>query len=406
LTSLAFLNGFSCVENIRFCIIEFSTDARYVTTNENNPDYTMLDNNLITQIQNYFVPVDNCPIPNIPRNDDYCPGGSTNWQAAFQYVDNLPPPDLLVFFSDGDPTVGTGQVQISKQIKCEDTHIFMVGVGGNINEENLREVSGETEFDPDMPTPANSVATSDYIIEEDVNQLTNCLSSIAQNLCPTCNGVIEVTKLIDVNCDDIGDIPDEGWQFELYDNSNTQIFTGTTNASGKLTINGLKVGDSYTLKEIIQEGSTPVSPPTGEEIIVPILDDITDVIFVNRISYDAGEPAGATEEICFGDALVLNQMDDNFPEIVDGVVLGFILHNGNTVLGLEYASAIEETAVFFNNNTDDGVPNLPRNQLFYVASVVGPPDSDGFPDLDNPCTVVVPNYKQIVFLEPYVSKSK
>ena len=71
-------------------------------------------------------------------------------------------PDIIMFFTDGVPTFWTNNgagvdcgdgsttqtpeivnpVKFANKFKSEDTHMFMLGVGGGIDEENLQLMSG------------------------------------------------------------------------------------------------------------------------------------------------------------------------------------------------------------------------------------------------------------------------
>lgn len=175
---LAFLNGLICFESVNISLIEFSSGAQYIIQ-----DYTALTNGLITNIENYFN-------PSLGFNGTYKPFGSTNWESAFQLIDDLPPPDLLLFFTDGDPSPDKAGIQIANNIKCEGTHIFMTGVGNITDTQNLMDVSGPVQFDPNLtPNPdivGSKVCSSDFTFGDDLNNLVQILESIANNLCPPC----------------------------------------------------------------------------------------------------------------------------------------------------------------------------------------------------------------------------
>jgi uncharacterized protein with von Willebrand factor type A (vWA) domain len=82
-------------------------------------------------------------------------------------VDAMAPPDVVIFFTDGEPTVWTlangnandcgnggstqppeivNPVKIANKVKLEGTHMFMLGVGSGINITNLQRMSGYTQY--------------------------------------------------------------------------------------------------------------------------------------------------------------------------------------------------------------------------------------------------------------------
>ena len=232
---MAFLNELACTP-AQAAIIEFGSISRYVV-----PEYTpILD--LVDGMQDYFdgtgtatAPFNN-QIYTIPPDGDPFLGG-TNWQAALTNVDNLPVPDLVLFFTDGNPTTyspnpndpsglnnydfcGSGSttqdaelynaVQLANKVKGEGSHMFVLGVGA-VAAANIQVISdvpgsGGTEFDPNGTGDAANVATSDYSLEPDFAQLQENLATIANDLCPliltceptpTCTG--ESNGMIDIS---------------------------------------------------------------------------------------------------------------------------------------------------------------------------------------------------------------
>lgn len=199
---LAFLNALDD-QNMQIAIIEFSSEARIVS------QYTTLNEAFVAQVNGYFN--------GIPLNGQtYFPFGGTNWHDAMLKADGLDNPDLLLFFTDGIPTgYGTtftdcsngtttetpeivNPVKLANKMKSEGTHIFMLGVGNTIPEENFVSMSGPIEYD----NANNTIADSDWSIGE-FQTLAADLLQIVKDLCrttvevrkevtgPACNGVLE-----------------------------------------------------------------------------------------------------------------------------------------------------------------------------------------------------------------------
>jgi hypothetical protein len=202
---LAFLNSLNG-QDAEVALIEFSDYGRLVN------DYTLVNQSYIDIIDDYF--------DNIPYNGQtYAPGGGTNWHDAMKKVDDLLSADLLMFFTDGEPTGYTqsnGQVsycgggnstetpeivnpvKLANKIKSEGTHMYMLGVGNNVDELNLQRMSGFVEY----VEGTNTLGTSDYSIGN-FETLADDLSNFILELCrstivlekdvlgPICNGQVQ-----------------------------------------------------------------------------------------------------------------------------------------------------------------------------------------------------------------------
>ena len=177
---LSFVNALNG-SGAQLAIIEFSTYASLVT------GYTPMNSALVNNVQNYFN--------GIPFNGrTYFPSGGTNWHDAIDLAASLTQPDLIIFFTDGEPNYyGTSfiyscdyapsivnPVKISNQLKNAGTHIFMLGVGNNINNTNLQRMSGPTQY----MAGTNTVGTSDWTIEN-FDNLAECLEDFAFEICAT-----------------------------------------------------------------------------------------------------------------------------------------------------------------------------------------------------------------------------
>ena len=110
------------------------------------------------------------------------------------------PPDLVIFFTDGNPTVYSdsmgnfvscpGEVALHRPDIVNPmllanyfkdsigAHIFALGVG-DVTEENLQNISGNTEFDID----SNSISNSDFFVSESFESLATDLRNFALQLC-------------------------------------------------------------------------------------------------------------------------------------------------------------------------------------------------------------------------------
>src|SRR5690606_18880299 len=87
----------------------------------------------------------------------------------------------------------------------------------------------------------------------------------------SCNGLLFGYKLLDTDCDGVGDEPIEGWRINLTDSSNPGVVlqTNTTDSDGYFEFITYKWGN-YDLTEENRPGYGWVTPSTGtyEEIYV------------------------------------------------------------------------------------------------------------------------------------------
>ncbi|CAN0263198.1 unnamed protein product, partial [Discosporangium mesarthrocarpum] len=292
---MTFLRSLNCV-GVNMAVIEFSGTARYV-----KQAYTPVDGAFITGMQRYFD--DNTSNPwtnrifepydeNDDGNNDSCtnsfPFCGTNWQAAFMAADALATPDLVLFLTDGIPTVflddnnpdfgdisqanicGNGQttqrpeivnaMKVANKIKGEGAHIFALGVGAfdptdtspNGSLAQLKRVSGNTAHNPS--NPLSTIRNSDYAAES-FDQLAECLATFSDALCEFdagvtsedgCpgdnNGALEIT------------VPPNLLPFNYeYDGPGGNDGNGTSNSS-ILTLSNLAAG-SYFIEIEVSYGS-------------------------------------------------------------------------------------------------------------------------------------------------------
>lgn len=134
---VSFISSFSSLNNIggsaNLGLIEFSDNARLVLPPGSACSGVMckLDNTYVQQVTNYVQ-------SNANGVSGYSPGGCTNWAAALSMAHNtawrtgssagpLTRPDMVLFFTDGNPTVHTGMVstkQSAIQLFLLDKCIF------------------------------------------------------------------------------------------------------------------------------------------------------------------------------------------------------------------------------------------------------------------------------------------
>lgn len=135
---------------------------------------------------------------NFPRK-----GTGTNWQAAFNTARTLQG-DLIIFTTDGNP--GGSQsiiaplqngVAAANQLKSDGTRIIAIGIGDDLNIENLKAISGPVE-------------NNDFYLAN-FNTLANQLRAIALRLCGS-----SITAIKTVRQPDGRHAPAAGWQFAIH----------------------------------------------------------------------------------------------------------------------------------------------------------------------------------------------
>ncbi|MGJ8594028.1 MAG: vWA domain-containing protein, partial [Aquaticitalea sp.] len=191
---LAFLQELEC-SPVNVAIIEFGSVANYVVST-----YTPTAN-VRTGMTNYFAGT-------AYNGQTYNPSqgnlGGTNWQAALLRANALPAADLLLMFTDGQPTTYTpdhtlpgssydfcgdgastqpaetyNAAVLANVIKGKGTHMFVLGVGNAIAG-SIPSISGNDVYNSSI----NSIATSDYEIDANINNIAACFRNLAKSLCP------------------------------------------------------------------------------------------------------------------------------------------------------------------------------------------------------------------------------
>jgi len=158
-----------------FALVQFATTGNNVDINGSS-GLQAVDDNFITTATDWL-------------NNDYWSGGFTNWTEAFKRVEDINDlgntADLVIFFTDGNPYLPAGGVQqdvttMANGVKEDGTHVFVVGVGSNIDINNIIQISGPIEADPDNQTNPVSLSEADYAQEADFSNLEGCFVMLAE----------------------------------------------------------------------------------------------------------------------------------------------------------------------------------------------------------------------------------
>lgn len=226
--------------------------------------------------------------------------GATNWEdglkKAFGTFDprtESTHPNLIIFASDGNPTVNNGSgghntggttdgndlnnaITVANTIKDSGTRILALGIGGNLNVNNLKAISSN-----------DAVYTSNF------DTLSTDLADIAQELC---GGTITIKKLVDTdgNLSTTNDqFPSSGWEFNIHSDSINSF--EVTETDGFTASKEVDAG-VYKVTETLKEGFNKVlaakcsigdvnvgtfSTPAVEGISVGS-NDIVSCVFINH----------------------------------------------------------------------------------------------------------------------------
>jgi len=240
---VSFLSSFGTINQIggqaRLGLVEFAGSARLVDARCQAGDpqpcqaypfgattcrgrMCTLNQDWINAVTNYML--DQTTGGNKDNDERYATGGCTNWGAALRLADQTPwqwdntpgaqRPDVVLFFTDGMPTVHDGQSNgacnkncnqnrdrrgtvdmkvgpcygshvgvgcyWADSLKARGTKVFLVGVGGISNHvPNTQLVTGPTAWDQAV----GSFGTSDYVINADFAALGAIFYNVAKGLC-------------------------------------------------------------------------------------------------------------------------------------------------------------------------------------------------------------------------------
>ena len=124
----------------RMAVVEFSTDAQIAVVG-GFAGFKQVNNGYLSDFIKYLYPQkDNKNDADAYDPEDYT--GLTNWQAAFNATNSLianndPTPPLVVFFTDGEPTLPINgaldaAITAADQVKAKGAHIFVVAINNPI----------------------------------------------------------------------------------------------------------------------------------------------------------------------------------------------------------------------------------------------------------------------------------
>ncbi len=196
--------------NISVSVVDFNSQARMplgntyfaVTTARVSPGGNLYEY-LFGDTDSGGMPTDNKYDP-----EDYSfPDSYTNWEAAFLTVGNLTlPPDIVVFFTDGNPTAWCTDANCSSfgrsttgctphvagksaanVLKSNGTRIFGLGFPNNVLIEcNMQHVTGLNQYDPGNSAYDDILSEADYVSVTNSSQLNSALMAIADALTVPC----------------------------------------------------------------------------------------------------------------------------------------------------------------------------------------------------------------------------
>ena len=209
--------------NARLRILEFSAQARFIELDEFFVTQTYLDNfedylnGGYTSVGGEFQEYASMPGGTI----DQCFPGYTNWDDAFQTInEDAPEARLVLFLTDGNPTAYNGgedfedcgytvsvspngneaeiimeslaaAINSSNVLKTDPvnpTKIFPIGVGNGVNVGNLALISGPTPF-------SNDIFNEDYAVG-DIEDIQINLTAGINSICGT---VLSLEKSVDID---------------------------------------------------------------------------------------------------------------------------------------------------------------------------------------------------------------
>jgi uncharacterized protein YegL len=170
-------------------------------------------------------------------------GGGTNWVAALEAAETLGS-DLIIFCTDGLPNDALEiSTATADRIKAAGTPVIAVGIGSDVNADNLKLISGPTLND-------------DYYLA-DFTTLSRRLRDIALRLCGA-----SVTVIKKVQTPDGSYAPAEGWQFLAQPVPPTVVVPapadGVTGTDGTVNFKlGVEGPANITVTETPREGFVP-----------------------------------------------------------------------------------------------------------------------------------------------------
>jgi hypothetical protein len=231
------------------------------------------------------------------------PRGSTNWDEAFRALDGLSAAPRIAFvLTDGRPTVNHGDhdsggttdfADVNEAIKSANgrkaagTRIVALGIGGSIDADNLKRISGPKEDD-------------DYFLT-DFDEVGARLRELVTKMC---GGTVTVTKKVRT---ETGPKPEGGWAFNATGDPKATPDDGMTDdnghvvfawkASAPLTVEITEVQQNFTELEP-QDGQNAQCLVDGKALAVENVDQgvrltlgPTDIVSCQFLNRRLGEPA-------------------------------------------------------------------------------------------------------------------
>ena len=286
-------------------------------------------------------------------------GKGTNWENAFNkaratFDPRTDEPNLIIFASDGNPTYPNcgGGITCSDDVNAaiiEANHakgiparILAIGIGDELNVDNLKAISGGTVNGDDISK--TDVITTDFA------GMAAKLSAFATK---TCGGTISVNKYIDTISDSTRG--GAGWNYTVTGPSSYSK-TLTTDGSGQANTGTVSTGSDYTITESnmlsgYSYGSAICKNQNGDVVGSEIAngwgnisisnDDIIICDFVNTANY-------TETKICHATAAPKNPYVSESPSTL-GQLMGHAGHTGPvwyTGISVQWGDIIPPITVF------------------------------------------------------------
>jgi len=94
--------------------------------------------------------------------------------------------------------------------------------------------------------------------------------------------------------------------------------------------------------------------------------------------------------VCSGKSIFIKEA---FSEIAEGSVKAYVMHEQKNFDGLNYIEMSSNSRIYSPGATY-------HNKPLYISALIGPPNEDGFPSFDDPCTVWTPYGAYVLFFDP------
>lgn len=285
-----FVSGLNC-QGVELAMVEFGTLAQFVLDTAGG--YQSVTNAVDTAVQDYFLGNTNSLLAQsgdaeyLDNSTDNGVGTNyTNYQAALLAADDFGStygqPDLLIFFTDGQPTRvylntdvpdyglggqglngcgGIGVLEaaeygnasiVANKLKCAGVHMFVGAVSTSSISVAIPAISGNTQFENGV----NTILTADYAIGE-FDQLISGFATFVSELCPfdteiqaqdLCPGASNA--VIGVAIPEVLTDPDYSWR--LYKDEILQ--SNGTDDTTFLVLGGLSAGNYRVELDLVGEG--------------------------------------------------------------------------------------------------------------------------------------------------------